>query len=1154
MSAERSDHDAPRNETPRAETLEAEGSRAGDPRPAGATPPPALTDAQTALLREHFDAAFYLAQNRDIADAGMDPFAHYIAFGEAEGRAPRADFDPARYRARHGAAVAGARSLFLHFLTGGHPDSLVPEPAEVALVRQHFDVGHYLRASPEVAAQDLDPVAHYLETGEAEGRSPHPNFDPVFYRANNADLAGAGYNLFWHYLSSGRAEGRPGAEIPLELDPLIDEAALVARLAAYMDGDAYLAMYPDVGAAGFDPIVHYVRHGEDEGRRPTADFDPILYRAREPALRRAPFNLYWYALARTLNGIHGPVTLSPATAARGVEVARLRAEARFAAEAPIVAPHFDADFYLETYPHVAETGMEPLRHYLTVGEFEGLRPCPTFNPEFYRRSNRDVAGLNRSPFWHYHMHGQAELRTPDSYAALRADPAFRVSAIVPNYNHARFLEARLASIAEQTYPHIEIIILDDASTDDSLAVIERFAATTAHPVRVVRNGANAGNVFAQWQKGLALATGDLVWICESDDFCDPDFAEALVPHFRDESVTLAFGRIEFADADGAFMPGMEEFRRSAEALDWTVPVKRPAAAWFAGAFGVRNVIANVGGAMFRRQHLADAVWARAQTFRIAGDWYLYSQIAGGGQIVYEPAARAHFRQHGTNTSASNFSRVFYYREYAQIMLALCEMWPLPEATRQSFLEKVRAEYDHFGMGTRPGEEDLVFEEVLSVEAIMAQPRTRTHVQLGFLGFHSGGGEVFAIRLAALLAERGFVVTMLAQNLTEVQPEMRAMLPPGIAVYDVADMAMTGRDAFLAHTGIDLVHTHIDAIDSSFFSIDPSLQVVPYVMTLHGSHDFLDRNQPKVRAYIAALARNASAIVYTADKNLSIFPPETLPRDSLFKIANAMVRDTAPFERTRAELGIAEDAVVFTFVARGIERKGWRVAVTAFRALQKAHPDRAMHLLLVGDGEKTEVARALARELAPDPDPARGAAPDRGEEAEAPGDLAAENGITFLGYQSRVNGIYALSDCAILPTRYPGESNPLCLIQAAQEGVPIIASRIGEIAGMLSLEEGPGGSGGLGGVLVPVQRDTQAFAADFTHQMGRMLDPAVRADYRRLSARVADKFQSDAMLAAYLDVYAYARRRHRAEVRRRQAAAEAETPSGAEAVARIAAAG
>ena len=52
------------------------------------------------------------------------------------------------------------------------------------------------------------------------------------------------------------------------------------------------------------------------------------------------------------------------------------------------------------------------------------------------------------------------------------------------------------------------------------------------------------------EKGLDLAKGDLIWICESDDSCDLGFLENLVPHFADESVMLSFGNIDFIDERG----------------------------------------------------------------------------------------------------------------------------------------------------------------------------------------------------------------------------------------------------------------------------------------------------------------------------------------------------------------------------------------------------------------------------------------------------------------------------------------------------------------------------------------------------------------------------------------------------------------------------
>jgi len=125
-----------------------------------------------------------------------------------------------------------------------------------------------------------------------------------------------------------------------------------------------------------------------------------------------------------------------------------------------------------------------------------------------------------------------------------------VSIIVPCYNHAPYLEARLASIANQTYRKMEVILLDDASTDDSAAILRRFVTLYPSNSRLVVNRHNSGSPFQQWQRGMELASGDLIWIAESDDFCHDEFLEALVPCFRNRGVMLAFGNTRFCDQSG----------------------------------------------------------------------------------------------------------------------------------------------------------------------------------------------------------------------------------------------------------------------------------------------------------------------------------------------------------------------------------------------------------------------------------------------------------------------------------------------------------------------------------------------------------------------------------------------------------------------------
>lgn len=104
-----------------------------------------------------------------------------------------------------------------------------------------------------------------------------------------------------------------------------------------------------------------------------------------------------------------------------------------------------------------------------------------------------------------------------------------VSVIIPNYCHARYLDQRIQSVLNQTYQNFEVIILDDCSPDDgaSMAVIEQFRPNP-HVSHIVYNKENSGSTFKQWQNGISLAKGEIIWIAESDDYCSKDFLQKVM--------------------------------------------------------------------------------------------------------------------------------------------------------------------------------------------------------------------------------------------------------------------------------------------------------------------------------------------------------------------------------------------------------------------------------------------------------------------------------------------------------------------------------------------------------------------------------------------------------------------------------------------------
>lgn len=100
-----------------------------------------------------------------------------------------------------------------------------------------------------------------------------------------------------------------------------------------------------------------------------------------------------------------------------------------------------------------------------------------------------------------------------------------VSIIVPVYNAQKGLSRCLESICSQTYQELEIIVLNDGSMDDSLAICEQFRAKD--PRIVVVDKENEG-VSRTRNAGLALAQGDYIQFADSDDALDPDYTQNLV--------------------------------------------------------------------------------------------------------------------------------------------------------------------------------------------------------------------------------------------------------------------------------------------------------------------------------------------------------------------------------------------------------------------------------------------------------------------------------------------------------------------------------------------------------------------------------------------------------------------------------------------------
>jgi hypothetical protein len=287
-------------------------------------------------------------------------------------------------------------------------------------------------------------------------------------------------------------------------------------------------------------------------------------------------------------------------------------------------PGFDPVFYVKRYPDVAAAGVDPLAHYLEYGRSEG----------------RLAHGLR--------LPGGEMRLSPLILTSGARDYSPLVSIIVPAFNHAEFLEDRLTSIYSQTYGGpVEVLLLDDASSDGSLEILRHFARRYPDRTTLVANSENSGSAFRQWRRGFELARGDVVWIAESDDLCDLDFLETLVPLMADPAVKLVFANtLFFRETTDDIVNSLEGHLHDLVDLRVDVQWVCPARDLVAAGFYERNVVPNVSGALLRHPGsmalLDDQGW---QSMRLAGDWLFYLELIKGGLVAFSPATTDYHRSH-----------------------------------------------------------------------------------------------------------------------------------------------------------------------------------------------------------------------------------------------------------------------------------------------------------------------------------------------------------------------------------------------------------------------------------------------------------------------------------------------------------------------------
>jgi glycosyltransferase involved in cell wall biosynthesis len=218
-----------------------------------------------------------------------------------------------------------------------------------------------------------------------------------------------------------------------------------------------------------------------------------------------------------------------------------------------------------------------------------------------------------------------------------------ISAIIPAYNHARFLAQAIESALAQTLPPVEVIVVDDGSTDETAEVLARYAGR----IRVIHQ-ANRG-VAAARNAGAAAAVGDYLAFLDADDVWAPGKLAAQTARLLAEpDLGLVHCSEEQIDAAGATLGYLYDGLEG----------------WVIEEFLLfrRAIIRGGGSGALIPSAVFQAVGGFDERLSTSADWDLYCRIAARYRIGFVPEALLRYRLHGGNMHTN-----FYAMEHDMLL-------------------------------------------------------------------------------------------------------------------------------------------------------------------------------------------------------------------------------------------------------------------------------------------------------------------------------------------------------------------------------------------------------------------------------------------------------------------------------------------------------
>lgn len=266
-----------------------------------------------------------------------------------------------------------------------------------------------------------------------------------------------------------------------------------------------------------------------------------------------------------------------------------------------------------------------------------------------------------------------------------------VDVIVPSYRHGKYIRKRIESIFAQSYRNFRLTVIDDCSPDDSDEIIRELQ--NAYEFTYIARKSNSGTPFSAWEFAAQNFNGDLIWICESDDFAEPNFlVEATKAFRRDPALCLFYCNSHVVDAEGQKVGTTASYFSDIwRDTRWTRAYTSDGRVELARYQYRGMVVPNMSSALMKMSAFRDAFTTPIKKYRLTGDWLFIGALMQHGNVRFSPERLSNFREHPQTARAQTHMA----RVQAEFILTKTQLHRLAGKPWSALADTLATDYQRF---------------------------------------------------------------------------------------------------------------------------------------------------------------------------------------------------------------------------------------------------------------------------------------------------------------------------------------------------------------------------------------------------------------------------------------------------------------------------